>query len=108
MIEIKFLERAGKLVSFNVKGHADYAEYGSDIVCSAVSAVAQTVIIGITEVLKFNVNFIADDGDIAIDLTSLQMSELDKCQVLMEATLLGLKSMEISYGDYIKVGLEEV
>ena len=32
---------------FIVKGHADYAPYGEDIICSAVSAIVQTAQMGL-------------------------------------------------------------
>ena len=37
---------------FQIRGHADYAEEGSDIVCAAVSALSQGTLIGLTEVLN--------------------------------------------------------
>ena len=40
MIQITFVTQNGHFHSLEVKGHANAAPYGSDIVCSAVSAVA--------------------------------------------------------------------
>ena len=39
MISVKILRNsASRIVGFEVSGHANYAEYGQDIVCAAVSA----------------------------------------------------------------------
>jgi uncharacterized protein YsxB (DUF464 family) len=34
-------------MNISAKGHANYAEHGKDIVCSAVSAIMQTTIMGL-------------------------------------------------------------
>jgi len=108
MIKIKFKRKSGKMLSFVTKGHAGFDEYNRDIVCSSVSAITQTAIIGVTEVLKINAMYSAEDGLIALELGNQSAEDIDRCQVIMESTLLGLKSMENSYGDYIKVDVEEV
>jgi uncharacterized protein YsxB (DUF464 family) len=39
MIKVSIYKNADQLITgFSLSGHADYSEYGSDIVCSAVSA----------------------------------------------------------------------
>ena len=38
---------SGNLIGLNIIGHADYAEYGSDIVCAGVSALTETCVLGI-------------------------------------------------------------
>jgi len=47
MITIKITDN-----SIEIEGHADYAEHGSDIVCSAVSAVLQTAQLGLLQIAK--------------------------------------------------------
>lgn len=38
--------------SIEIDGHADYAEYGNDIVCAAVSAILQTAQLGLMQLAK--------------------------------------------------------
>jgi uncharacterized protein YsxB (DUF464 family) len=38
--------------SIHITGHAEYAEKGKDIVCSAVSAILQTAQLGLMQVAK--------------------------------------------------------
>lgn len=108
MIKIVFKRSSDGFVSFTVKGHSGYSEFGSDIVCSAVSCLAQAAIIGTTEVLKFKPFFKAESADIELDLHNLRQSQIENCQVLMKTAYLCLKNLELSYGKYIKVKVEEV
>ena len=50
MITVQFFESGGKLTGFEIKGHALFAEHGSDIVCAAASSAAIMAANTITEV----------------------------------------------------------
>jgi uncharacterized protein YsxB (DUF464 family) len=108
MINVKFFTENHKLVAFNIKGHAGYAEHGYDIVCSAVSAISTTIVNGITEVLKIEAPYEVKDGFLNLNLRGLAFEDIEKCTILMETMLVGFKSMKVNYGDYIKVIVEEV
>lgn len=114
MIVGNFKRRDGKLESFHVDGHAEYFNFEEnttiydDVVCGCVSNLAQVTILGMLEVLKLNPSYVAEEGNIRLDLSNLSTVELDSAQVLLETMLLGLKNLEISYGKYIKVIVEEV
>jgi len=108
MINVKFKKVSGNLVSFKVNGHADFDEYNRDIVCSAVSVLTYAIINGITDVVKVNADFEIRDGFSTLSLEKQPLKDIEKCQVLMETMLLGIKSMEIQYGTYITLKMEEV
>ena len=108
MIIACFLKKDNKIVTFNIEGHSNYAEAGSDIVCSAVSAISITTINGITDVLKIKPRQFMEDGYLNLSLQGNLPDEIERCQVLLETMLLGFKSLEKNYGDYIKVIVEEV
>ncbi|MCT8978256.1 ribosomal-processing cysteine protease Prp [Clostridium sp. CX1] len=108
MVDVVFSKKACGLVSVSLKGHAESVDEGYDLVCSAVSAISQTMLIGILEVLKFQVDYSIDDGFLSFSLENLSHKNIKDCQVLMETMLLGLKSVETSYGEYINVKVEEV
>ena len=44
MIKVCIVKRNSSIEKIQIKGHAGYAEYGYDIVCSAVSSVVTTTI----------------------------------------------------------------
>lgn len=108
MINIVFTKKHNYFVSFNIKGHAGFSEEGYDIVCSAVSAVAYTFANGITEVLGVNADTSIDDGFLNLNLENQPLDDIKECQILMKTMLCGMKNMEINYGDYIRVDIEEV
>lgn len=109
MIEAVFNKKSDNLVSVIIKGHAESVEQGYDMVCSAVSAISQSILIGITEVLKLNIKYSLEDGFLSFSLDDIDENDILKCQVLMKTMLLGLKSIEISFSEYIVVKeVEEV
>ncbi|WP_411683073.1 ribosomal-processing cysteine protease Prp [Clostridium thailandense] len=109
MISVRFLKNQNNIVFMEAKGHAEFDEYGKDIVCSAVSVLAIAVSNGITEVLHFKpMVSVNEDGFLSINIKNLPSDQIKACQVLMETLLLGLKGIENNYGEYIKVEVEEV
>lgn len=108
MTSIVFKRCLGKIISFKISGHSGFADSGEDIVCSAVSAVSLSTVIGITEVLNVDAKYHMDDGFLSLSIEDKPKEVIENCQVLFETMLLGLKRMEMSYGEYIKVEIEEV
>lgn len=114
MIKVTFKRKKSMVVSFHVYGHAEYFDVKQnttvydDVVCGSVSNLAQVTILGVLEVLKLKPTYIAEEGNIALDVSKLSHVEIESTQVLLETMLLGLKNLEISYGKYIKVVVEEV
>lgn len=108
MTNVIFKKKNEKLVAFKIEGHAEFDVEGEDIVCSAISMVSQTTLIGILEVLKVDVEYYVEDGFLSLSLEKKTMEDIEKCQVLLQTMLLGLKNIEITYGDYINVKEEEV
>jgi uncharacterized protein YsxB (DUF464 family) len=51
MIQIQTYQTNGYM-KIEVKGHANYAEHGKDIVCAAVSAIMQTALLGLHSVAE--------------------------------------------------------
>lgn len=108
MVNVEFIEKDGLLISFHTEGHAGYKDSGEDIVCSAVSAVSQTTLLGLTEVLEVSPVYSIKDGFLKVDIGKLDEDAIDSCQVLMRTMLIGLLNMQLGYGNYIKVTVEEV
>jgi len=58
--------------------------------------------------LKIKVKYVIDDGFLNLNLEDQTIEDIERCQVLLETMILGLKSIEITYAKYIKVETEEV
>lgn len=86
---------------FEVSGHAEYDEQGKDIVCSAVSAIVQTTILGLQKYnkLKWHDN---SDGFICAVLRTDSSVVITK-DILLSTMLLGLRKIEYEYPDYIQI-----
>ena len=110
MVKVEFVRSLGKIVSFKIKGHAmpKKKHVHIDLICAAISSISQTTVIGIEEVLKIKVKYCIEDGFLNLDLEGQTSKDIERCQVLLETMMLGLKSVEITYGKYINVETEEV
>lgn len=110
MIEVRFLRKSGNLVVFTYNGHADFDDYGKDIVCAAVTAQCMMVYNGLDEVMKIKNRIDMDNegGYLSVSIDSASLKEKKDAQVLMETLLLGIKAIELQYGKFIKLIEEEV
>lgn len=123
MIEIRIESKNENIMSFRINNHAligreaILAGDAYDMVCNSVSVLSQSVVIGLDEVLKLNVNYEIRDGYLALDLNGFTQEEIEQSQVLLrtfeksiESTILSLDEM---FGieksrDYITLIKEEV
>jgi uncharacterized protein YsxB (DUF464 family) len=82
---------------FVVKGHADYAEYGKDIVCSAISATTQTALQGL--ILYCDAIYDMYEGNLSVHVARPSYAS----QIILKTMVLGLKEIEKEYPNHIKV-----
>lgn len=50
MVEIDLFLKGNNLIGIESRGHSGFAEKGSDVVCAAVSALMQALVLGLSEV----------------------------------------------------------
>ncbi|HAU87402.1 MAG TPA: ribosomal-processing cysteine protease Prp [Lachnospiraceae bacterium] len=92
-----FRDDNGICNGFQCMGHAEYADYGQDIVCAAVSVLVVNTINSIEE---FTDDAIAcevkeENGDVKFEFAGDISSE---SKLLVESMLLGLRGVEQEYG----------
>ena len=83
-----------------MEGHADYAEHGRDIVCSAISVLTYTF-----------ANMLATNGakDLKVDLdgeirTITFLNERsEKLDTILDCFVMGLRLLEASYPEHVKI-----
>lgn len=63
MTTVTFFKEVGREVysGFRASGHAGYAEYGSDIVCAAISALTESTAMGLQDVVRAKVRVTTDE-----------------------------------------------
>ena len=84
---------------FIVTGHANYAEYGKDIVCSAVSALLQTFIASVEEFTEDQLTTELTAGYAAVFYKNLSES----AEILLDSFFLGVSMIANEYPKYVKM-----
>ena len=104
MIHADFFSSKNYFTSFKISGHAGFAEYGHDIVCSAVTSAVSTVLNGITECAKIEADVSVIENEIVLNLAKRD----DTAQYFLLALKLQLELIEQEYSGTIKITVTEV
>ena len=108
---VTFFKRSdGALIGYRAVGHTGYAEAGEDIVCAAVSALTQTTLNGLQNVLKVPVRSTIDDRTALLEATltpEIPEKQLEQAQLLLETLLQGLQAIQRSYPRNVRISFEE-
>lgn len=115
MIKITiFKDRNGYIERYRVSGHAGYNIKGKDIVCAAVSALAQTTLISLVKVCNLpenKIDYILDEKKGVLDVTlskTIDMSIRLKTEIVLKTLEIGIKSILESYPEYVTLKYREV
>ena len=102
MINIIMQKQGNNFKSFEISGHSGYSEAGSDIVCSAVSSIANSTVVGLCEVLNVPASVKIDEKKGYLNCTLPKV--IDDKKALSAQTLLATmqKSLEYIQKDYKK------
>ncbi|GIP39207.1 hypothetical protein J31TS4_24870 [Paenibacillus sp. J31TS4] len=106
MIRVQIQRRTAddSIRSFTVKGHADYAESGKDIVCAGVSTVTVGTVNAAEAVLGIQMEAGMKHGWVEASVPAGLSEDLEhKLQLLLESMVVMLQSIEQSYGSYITI-----
>lgn len=83
-----------------VDGHAGYAKTGNDIICAAVSALAQGLIHSLDALTDDTISYRLVDGH--IDINYRDLSERGK--LLIDSFFLAVSDIQLTYGkEYVKI-----
>lgn len=105
MLKINFLiTKNNKLKGFEIKGHANFAENGKDIVCAAVSSAAYMTINLIEEILKINADVKIDEGymKLFVDLDD------EKCVIVLKGFKFHMHNLQNIYQNNLRINYTEV
>lgn len=97
MITVKYSAKDGDYTYLSVKGHADFAEYGKDLICASVSSITFGLMNALDDI----------DGVTIRDLNNhieiINESKMEVVNNYINLTLIQFKTIEESYGEFIKV-----
>lgn len=105
MITAVFKLSGKKFVGFSLKGHADMAESGKDVLCAAVSGAAQCVNAVIEDALGLEGSFSVKEGEdnlLECDISAFDKLPESACKVL-EGFALTLEMWEKDFPQNIQV-----
>lgn len=91
MTTIIFFKDKNNLTGFECSGHTGFSEQGTDILCSAVSALTQSTYLGISKVLNLKCDMVKRDGYFKIEVLEDAMHAQDF-----------LKTLKLSLEDIMK------
>ncbi len=82
MTRCEFFLNEGVFEGFKITGHVGIDVKGKDVVCAAISALSQSTLIGLKEVMHLNVDYRLKDG-----LLECNLREKNECAQTMLKTL---------------------
>jgi len=105
MTKIEVIRKKGSIVKYKATGHSEYGEYGSDIVCAALSTALQMPLAGFQDVLdiypKFEIN---SDGFISVNLDGMELKGREReVHALLESMVIVLRGLAEEYPKNIKL-----
>lgn len=99
---------AGRIISYEVTGHAGANEAGQDIVCAAVSVLAFNTVnsidalAGVVPLIEKNDD--DEGGYLYVEIPSeLTQEQTNIIQILLESLLLGLQGVQLENSEYIQI-----
>lgn len=97
-----------EIVGFIVKGHANYAENGKDIVCAAVSAITYTTIAGLLN-LAGGCDYKEQSGFMEyMRVSSCNTKEDEAASIILQTALIGYQQIAHQYISFVQVLEKEV
>lgn len=88
-----------KTDSITIRGHANYAEHGRDIVCSAVSVLVQTLIQAVENLTADKITYDMSPGKVDIKFWCLS----DPSKVLIDAFFIGIEGIAKAHPENVRV-----
>jgi len=88
---------------FEVSGHAMTAKHGEDIVCAAVSVIAQTTAISLIELVELKAKVEQHNGFLSLNCPHIEEAQLEKFLTVMNVFWIGIREIEKLYPDKIKI-----
>lgn len=107
MISIDIVQQKDKPVEkIHIYGHAQFDDYGKDIVCAGISMLTFTVINQIYKIEKEIGNTKLKESKVLIeenDITLINHTNNDKINLLFDTLLTGFTQTEQEYPDFVKI-----
>ena len=109
MVRVTVLREQGTPVGFELNGHANEGAYGEDIVCAGISAITETALLGITDVLQLDAAMAREEGHVRCELSrETSPEDVKKAAIVFNTMIAGLTSLQQGYPKSLKFSYREV
>lgn len=98
------MEADGRITAFTLSGHSMAAEYGSDIVCAAVSSAVYMAANTMTEIVGVHADITVRDGYFHL---AVAQRDAERCAPILQGLRLHLNELARQYPDHITMNMEE-
>lgn len=82
-----------------VRGHANYAPHGQDIVCAGVTALTQTLVESLKTLTGNEIKYDMSPGRVDIEIENPD----EDAQLLMDSFLVGIEMIADEFPEYVRV-----
>jgi uncharacterized protein YsxB (DUF464 family) len=100
-------EQSGRIHSFEMTGHANFAEHGKDLVCAGASAVVFGSVNAIHKLTGITPEIIqhADGGYLKVVFHVAKEND-SEYQLIIQAMIVSLQTIELDYGEHIQINFQ--
>lgn len=103
MLEVTFYrDERDRLAGLSAVGHADFADYGEDIVCAAVSAVLQAARLGLSEFSRHGVTVRQQPGELEMTW-SKEERDRESIAAVVTAAELAVAQIAHRYPTHVRI-----
>ena len=82
-----------------IEGHANYAEYGKDIVCAGMTALMRTLVKSIEDLTEDEIEYEISSGKVDIHFRDLS----EESKLLVDSFFVGVFMIANEYPEYVKI-----
>jgi len=110
MTNVCITKNNGDIVKVVCDGHTNYGVSGEDIVCSALSSIVQTAVLGILMVAGVNLNLVRneDRGYLSFDVPQdISVNQKHDVNVILNTMLCGISDLREGYSDFVELEVKE-
>lgn len=104
MVKVNVKQHENKIISLCMKGHAGYAEEGQDLVCAGASSIVVGMMNALDEMTPKTCDFLMEKGHVEILVKKVSNDN----QILLEALIYQLQTLQETYNQYITIIEQEV
>ena len=106
MTNITITKQGDNIVKVVCDGHTNYGVSVEDIVCSALSSIVQTAVLGVMLIAKVNAKLTRDEdrGYLSFELPdNLTSEQQHDANVILQTMLCGISDLREGFSDFIEL-----